>query len=266
LLERYYMTQTQLQQLKKWFDDYTAESYGSDEYVNANLKLKEDHSRRTAENILKISEELGLNTNQQRIAEALGLLHDIGRFKQFTTYRTYNDMKSENHSMLSLKVLREENILRDIERQEQGILEEAIGLHGARELPKNLNGEHRLFAKLIRDADKTDILYVVTTNYKRYKADPQGFIIEVEFPDEPGYSQSVIEDIWHRRSVDYKSLRTLNDMKLMFLGLVFDVNYPFTLKRISEAGYLEDICRELPDTQEIARVRKVIFDYVGEKI
>lgn len=265
-MERYRMTRNQLQELKKWFAEYTAGFYGGDEYVNTNLKLKEDHSRRTAENILKLADELGLNDEQKRAAQALGLLHDIGRFRQFITYRTYNDTKSENHSLLGVKVLKEKNVLANMSPLEREILEKAIEYHGAKKLPQHLDGEHRLFAQLIRDADKIDVLYVVTTNYKKYKNDPGGFNLELEFPDEPGCSGNVIDDILQKRSVDYRNLRTLNDMMLMFLAWVYDVNFRVTLRLINKAGYLREICRALPHTKEISEVEKIVFDYVDERI
>jgi len=39
--------QKQLDKFRVWFDDYVAGFYGDDEVINANLKLKEKHSRRT---------------------------------------------------------------------------------------------------------------------------------------------------------------------------------------------------------------------------
>lgn len=37
----------------------------------------------------------------------IGLFHDVGRFYQFTVYRTFNDALSENHAKLGLKVIKD---------------------------------------------------------------------------------------------------------------------------------------------------------------
>ena len=90
------MEQEQLEKFRDWFDGYVAGFYGDDEFVNANLKLKEEHSRRTCEEMRYLACELGLSGNQKRIAEVIAILHDVGRFEQFVKYRTYNDPRSVN--------------------------------------------------------------------------------------------------------------------------------------------------------------------------
>ncbi len=71
------MEQEQLEKLRVWFDDYVAGFYGDSEFINANLKLKEEHSRRTCEEMLYLADELGLDVNQKRLAEVIAffLLH-----------------------------------------------------------------------------------------------------------------------------------------------------------------------------------------------
>ncbi len=110
-----------MEKYREWFDDYVAGFYGDDAYVNANLKLKEDHSRRTCNEMRYLAEELSLSDNQRRVAELIALLHDIGRFRQFVKYGTYNDTRSEDHCLLSLKVLRETKVLDGIEKEEFGL-------------------------------------------------------------------------------------------------------------------------------------------------
>ena len=75
---------------RDWFERYVAGFYGDDEYVNANIKLKQEHSKRTCEEMLYLTGQLQLDDNQRRLAEAIALFHDIGRFEQFVRYRTYN--------------------------------------------------------------------------------------------------------------------------------------------------------------------------------
>ena len=260
------MEQEQVERFKVWFDDYVAGFYGDDEYVNANIKLKEDHSRRVCEEMRYLLDELGLAGNQRRIADVIALLHDIGRFEQFARYRTYNDVRSVNHCLLGLDVLRREKVLDGVERRERELIEKPIEYHGQRELPGNLDGEVLQFCKLIRDADKIDIFYVVTDYYKQHASDPEGFMLEVEFPDEQGYSAEVVEGILQGRRIDYSELQTWNDMKLCQLGWVYDVNFTPALKRIRQRKFLKMIFEFLPETNDIKRVREKIFAYVDSRI
>ncbi|KKK56869.1 hypothetical protein LCGC14_3060200 [marine sediment metagenome] len=126
------MEQEQLEKFRVWFDDYAAGFYGQDEFVNANLRLKEEHSRRTCEEMLYLARQLDLSENQKRIAETIALFHDIGRFEQFVRYRTYNDTRSVNHSLLGLEVLRRTKVLEAVEIKERKLIERAVEFHGAK--------------------------------------------------------------------------------------------------------------------------------------
>ncbi|MHC4213870.1 MAG: HD domain-containing protein [Planctomycetota bacterium] len=260
------MEQRQLDRLKGWFEGFVRGFYGNDEYVNANLKMKYQHSLRTCEEMLYLVEQLGLDANQRRIAEAIALLHDVGRFVQFVEYRTYNDARSTNHSQLGVELLQKAGILDILEDSQRQYIEDAIRYHGLKELPSDLEGEALFYSKLIRDADKIDALQVVTENFIEYNSDPEKFILEVEFPDVPEYSQEVLDSILSGKRIDYQELRTWNDMKLCLLGWVYDVNFAATLKRIRQKRYLETMFDFLPDDDKIAMVREKIFDFVDAAI
>ncbi len=260
------MEQEQLEKFRVWFDDYVARFYGNDEFINANIKLKEAHSRRTCEEMLYLARELGLAGNQRRIAEVIALFHDIGRFEQFVKYRTYNDPRSVNHCLLGLEVLRQTKVLVAVESNEKELVEKAIEYHGLKELPGDLDGECLFFSKLIRDADKLDAFYVVTDYYEQYRDNPAEFELELELLDKPGYSAEVIEEILLERRIDYSGLQRLNDMKLCQVAWVYDVNFTATLKRIKQRRFLEKMFDFLPKTEDIDKVRTKIFGYVDSKI
>jgi hypothetical protein len=260
------MEQEQLKKFRVWFDDYVAGFYDNDEYVNTNLKLKEEHTRRTCKEMLYLAKELGLSGNQKRIAEVIALFHDIGRFEQFVRYRTYVDGRSVNHCLLGLEVLRQTRALDEVDGPQRQLIEKAIEYHGSKELPPDLNGDCLLMSKLIRDADKIDSLYVMTDCYRKYVNNPQDYKLEIELPDEPGYSDEVVQALLRGRRIDYSQLKTLNDMKLCLLGWVYDVNFAPTLKRIKQLRLLEMLVDFLPKTEDIKRVRQKIFEYVDFRI
>jgi putative nucleotidyltransferase with HDIG domain len=263
------MKQDVLEKLRTRFDDYVTGFYGEDEYVNANLKMKQLHSRRTCAVMIKLADQIGLDANQKRIAETIALFHDIGRFEQFVRHRTYNDAKSVNHCELGLQVLRETNLLASVDTAEREVIEKAIKYHGRKELPSDLSGQCLLFSRLIRDADKVDVLHVITKYHQQYrdnKADSMLEALLLELPDEPWCSAGVVEALLHGRRIDHKELRTMNDMRLLLIGWVYDVNFTATLKLMREHRLFDIIFEFLPETGDVERVRRKVFRYIDSKI
>ncbi len=260
------MEQGQLDNLKRWFDSYVAGFYGDEEFVNANIELKDKHSRAVCAEMAWLTDRLGLSDNQKRIAEAIGLLHDVGRFRQFKEHRTYRDASSINHSALGVEIICEEKVLDGVDERERRYIETAIKHHGDKELPEELDNETLLYCQLIRDADKIDIYRVVIDYYTRYLEDPAQFKIELEVPDEPWYSQEFVEHLLKGERIDYERMKTFNDAKLLMLSWVYDVNFVATLERIRQRGFLEKVIDFLPSNEDIERVRKEVFKYVDSRI
>jgi len=260
------MNSEQFTKFRVWFDEFVTGFYGDDEYINANIKLKQDHSGRVCDEMRYLADELHLTDKRRLLAETIALFHDIGRFPQFSKYRTYNDPKSINHCILGVDVLRKENILAQLPDDERQIVETAIRYHGEKELPRNLTGDTLLLSQMIRDADKLDIFNVVIKAYIQQRDDPDNFKLEIEMPDEPTYTPEVLDAILTQRRIDYKALRTLNDMKLCILGWVYDVNFIPTLSRLKQRRHLETIFEFLPDTPEIRQASEKIFAYVDSRM
>jgi len=260
------MNNEQLSAFKAWFDKFVAGFYGDDTYINANIKMKEEHSGRVCSEMLYLADQLHLVGNQRLLAETIALFHDVGRFPQFLKYKTYSDTKSINHCLLGLEVLQKENVLAQLSDDEKQIIEAAIRYHGEKELPNNLAGYTLLLSKMIRDADKLDIFNVVIKAYIQQRDDPDNFKLEIELPDEPRCTPEVLDAILSGGRIDYKALRTMNDMKLCVLGWVYDVNFVPTLSRLKQRRHLETIFEFLPDTPDIRKVREKIFAYVENRI
>ncbi len=212
------MHRTQLEGFIEWFDSYVAGFYGDDAYVNANLKLKEEHTKRVCRESNDLSDQLGLCENDRLLAEAIATFHDVGRFQQFVEYRTYCDVRSINHNLLAVEILRQNKILDILQASEKKIIETAVELHGRKMLVADLGDDFALHAKLIRDADKLDIYRILLEFQKEYHANPGDFMLEIEFPDEPECTAKVFEAVINGELVDYSELRTLNDFRILQLG------------------------------------------------
>jgi len=252
--------------LESTFDAYVRSFYTDDDFINANLKLKEDHSKRVLADMNILTEMIDLDPTLQLTAHAAALFHDIARFEQFTKYRTYNDWNSFDHSRRGAEILREKSFLEPLTDTQRKIVITATCLHGQKQLPDNLEPTTDIICKLTRDADKLDIYHVVTEQYKKYFENPNDFLLELEFPDTPGFTPEVVDDISKGLRIEYTKLKTLNDMRLLQMAWVYDVNFTATLKLIRQRKLLEKIADQLPPCDTADKITTQIYNYVDKKI
>lgn len=255
----------QLDNFKRWFDAYTDRFCAGDEQVGRRLREKHEHTYRTCEEILLLADAIGLDENQKRVAEVVALFHDVGRFPQFARYRTYNDARSVDHSRLSVEVLREEGVLDVLQREERQWVETAIEQHGRKVIRPDLKGQALLFTKLIRDADKLDIFRILLDRHRQYEADPEGVPIEPGLSMASDYSPQVLDAVVNRQTVAYDDMRTISDMRLLQIGWVYDMNFPASLARLRQRGFLEDLFAYLTQTQEVLDLRDTIREYLDAR-
>lgn len=262
------MKSEQFEKLVQWFGDYVQRFYSrtGDEYLNNNLHLKETHTHRVCGETRLLADALKLNDNDTRIAETIALLHDIGRFEQFQKYRTYKDTTSEDHSAIGLRVMKEERVLEDYDPQERIWIERAVEYHNKKALPQGLDEKTELFSKIIRDADKIDIYFLIAKNLEMYFANPCTFKLEIEFPDEPKCSPQILEAVEKGQLIDYALLRTLSDAILLQIGWVYDMYFDATVRRVVEKEYLKQFINWLPDTDEVKRAISAVMRYVQKRL
>ncbi|MBN1144207.1 MAG: HD domain-containing protein [Bacteroidales bacterium] len=254
------LPEKELIDLKSWFTKYVKSFQHADSEIQQNITLKEEHTHRVCEAIVDIGVALGLDHNALRLAEAIALLHDIGRFEQYTRYRTFMDAKSENHAELGVKIIEREDILASFNPAAQYIIKQSVSYHNRPSLPLNESPSCLFYAKLIRDADKLDIWKVVTDYYHRRDKGKNG-AIELELPNSPGFSDEVIRSLTNMRAVNINDVKNVNDFKLLQVSWVFDLNFRPTMDFLMERRYLELIRQVLPGSEQIDGVFKVIYEY-----
>lgn len=257
------MAKDSLASLYAWFKGYVSKFYSEEPIQERNIKLKEAHTYRVAKNIVEIGKSLDLTEKQLYLAEIIGLFHDIGRFEQFKTYRTFKDGQSENHALLGIKVLEQEKVFFSLGEQEKNLILTAIVNHNVCNMPSNCSQEEMLYIKLIRDADKMDI-FLVLSEYYRERYDNPNPALE-ELPNDPGYSQVFVDHILQKKNSRYEDVKSFNDMTLLRLGWIFDINFDYTLRVIASQDYLEEFIKSLPDTPQIREVYDFLKNYLIDK-
>ncbi|MDH7599314.1 MAG: HD domain-containing protein [Sedimentisphaerales bacterium] len=112
----------------RWFDLYVEAFLGHGPYVEANIRCKQVHCHRAAL-MVRLGRQLGLEVGLIPVARLAGLLHDVGRFEQFASYRTFMDAHSINHGRLGVEVLRRYGVLSRLDRHASHTILTAVRYH-----------------------------------------------------------------------------------------------------------------------------------------
>ena len=258
------MNRNHVRYFQSWFNDYVSNFYskGQDQENDWAIQLKEEHSWKVREEIMLISQRLNVSEDDILIAEVLGLLHDIGRFYQYQKYRTFRDDLSEDHAKIGARIVANSHILKDLTEVEKNLITKGILYHNIHTLPENKDPRCLFFCKLLRDADKLDIWRVVISYYYRKQNRNHNPILELGLPDTPGYSNTILNDLYSGQTSSSNTIKNLNDFKLLQIGWVYDINFYPTFQEIKKRKYIEKIASTLPETQELKKVIKIVDNYM----
>jgi putative nucleotidyltransferase with HDIG domain len=243
------MTEEDHARLRAWFAAYCGAFYTAVAEDDRNISLKEEHTFRVCGNMELLAEELCFDGSDRRLAAAVALFHDVGRFEQYRRYKTFRDSDSINHAAFGAKVLTEAGVLESLSEGERAIIVRAVTLHNVFVLPAGLDERLTLFVRLVRDADKLDIWRVFI---EYYEAPPErrASAVGLGLPDAPVCSSEIVEAVCNGKMANLSLVRTLNDFKLLQLSWVYDLNFPKSFQLLRENGYLRRLVASMPETDE----------------
>lgn len=248
--------------LTEWFTVFTNTSEEESEALRLNFEIKREHTKRVVEEITYIGNAFGLSQMELNMAEIIALLHDIGRFEQYRNYGTFSDHRSENHAELSLKIMKERNILHPFAPDVRELIYCSVRYHNRPSLPVTETARCLFWSKLLRDADKLDIWRVVTDYYHRSNGE-RNVALELELPDTPGISSAVFETLMKGEIVNMRDVRNLNDIKLLQAGWIYDINFEPSISRVRERRYIDLLKEVLPETDEVRMIFDNITSFMG---
>lgn len=253
-----------LMKLYNTFNEYVVPFYGYDTFVNQNIKLKQNHTLRVCKIAKDLAASLNLSQSSALIAETSALFHDIGRFEQFKTYKTFSDKASINHANLGIEIIDSLNLLKDLSEGEKNFVITAIKYHNAKDVPEAITGEGRIFCNILRDSDKLDIFYVISQYEKEKAAKPNPALADL--PIEKGYSKEIATSILKSEKVSYELIKNNNDRRLLELGWILDINFPYSIKYYDKHEYLETFVAYLPRTKEMDQIYKHLKSYIKKRL
>ena len=247
------MSSTDIRPLRRWFAKYARSFYSDDADVQAHVRLKEEHTARVCERMDELSDSLALAPEQKTLAQVVALFHDVGRFQQYTQYRTFNDFRSEDHACMGVRILQETGVLSDLSAAQQSLVHKAVRYHNGREIPPD-SEESVFFARMIRDADKLDILKMLTSSDELVRMMPMP-----EYAGQQLVSPSTVEYILQGNVARFEHIRTAADLMLFRMSWVFDMNFPWTFRQVQEKKYLEKMASQLPRTSDVETVTEYLM-------
>ncbi len=228
------------------FDEYALQ-YDLEETA---LKRKYEHSYRVVHQADEIAYTLKLDEEDSYLACLIALLHDIGRFSQWKEYHTYNDLDSIDHATLGNKKLFEDNLIKKfkLDKKDYEIVRAAIENHNKFSInEKELSEKEILHSKIVRDADKIDILYEFSN--------PKLLDLNGENNDE--VNDKIKEDFYNHKPIDRKIIKNKNENVIMLIALVYDLYFDYSKKTVLEKEYLDRMLERLKN-------KKLFKSYIEE--
>lgn len=218
----------------KTFKDYVKDYDPEDEKV----KLKIVHIEAVAQVAKKLATDLKLEQEDIELATLIGILHDIGRFEQIRQYHTFVDKDSINHGEFGVKILFEDGLIRKFIESDQydAIIKKAILNHNRAKIEEGLTEKELLHAKIIRDADKTDIFYRLIIGDKKAIWESSDLSNDI-------ISDEIYREFKEEHYINYKERKSSADILVSHFAYVFDFNFKQTLQIIKENNYLEALYR-----------------------
>ncbi len=245
-------------------DQYMAQFATDDEEVMQGIRIKMIHTGYVTAIARELAQHLKLSRHDVQLAEIMGLFHDVGRFRQYSIYKTFNDAQSEDHADLGLKVLTEEMPYgKELAPEDEDLVRFAIRNHNKKEIEPTDNLRRLVSARLLRDADKLDIYRVLSPYLVPGGAQKAPKFIRSDASQL--VSEDFIRDFAEGKQADYHRLRTHGDRKLVRLMWVYDINYSWTLRKMVERGYVDLIIKYLPEQEGLDKGIRRLREYIKEK-
>ena len=232
------------------------------------MERKKLHSFRVMKNSEILAQKLQLSQEETDVARLIGLLHDIGRFEQYEKAEKFLNEKEFDHGNYGEFLLKKDNYIEKYisDKKYIPIILKAVKNHNKYKIEKGLTQKEEMFCKLIRDADKLDILYEAVFIYWTDKK-------EIENIENSKINKKIEEDFKRQQEVKKignEQFDSVNHL-LILLSYIYDTNYKETMKIIYEKQSVEKILKRFnfknEETKEkMKEMKKIIEQYINSKI
>mgnify|MGYP004513027797 FL=1 len=248
-----------LQHAKEAFERYL-DGYDRE---NDKVKLKIVHTYGVVECSRKIAEGLKLSEEDRRLAEIIGLLHDIGRFEQLKRYDSF-EPGTMDHASFGVEILFEEGMIRQFVKEDtwDGIIRTAIARHSDYCLDGIRDERELLHARIIRDADKLDNCRV------KLEDSVEAMLgVSAEEVGRTKITPEIMQQFEAQMSVRSETRKTKMDYWMSYLAYFYDINFNVTYEMIEENHFVDKLVKRIPyedpETAEtMEKVRQELNTYI----
>lgn len=251
-----------------FFENYTNNYLNNalNESERIHLNRKKEHSLRVVNNALEISKDLNLSDGNADILTIIALFHDLGRFQQFKKYHTYDDTISENHALLSVKIINDTKILSELDDNTKNLIKKCIFIHNMQDIPNNVTEDEFLFSSILRDADKLDFYKNMLDIIPNLSQEEQK-IFYANKDDIPIISEDVYNKILNKNTISNIHIKTKLDKQARSLGFITsDLNYNKSFEIILNNNYIDRIYDLLPKTEQVTSIYNFVRQYAVNHI
>jgi len=253
------MNSDHLEDIENRFEQYI-DGYRSDGEMHPFFAVKIEHSQRVADEARTIAVDLGWEASECNCAEALGLLHDIGRFSQFEQYGTFSDANSIDHGEEGYRLAGSLGILSALDDAEASVILDGIRYHNRRAVPEELPKESLPCLKLIRDADKLDILRIVLDQVEKDGfRDLTDMLPRITLDLMP--SARVISELKEKHNVGIENVSSVGDLLLLQLSWIYDFNYPPTYRHLLDRRIPQQLAAHIERSEELDQLVFGMLEY-----
>lgn len=227
------------------------------------LHLKWEHSLKVAANANAILAAPGLpvafTPELVRAAKLAALYHDVARFEQYVAYRTFRDDESANHGLWGGKILKHEPFLTGESLRVKALVRAGVAMHNRFAIPAGVPQGFRLVTQVVRDADKIDILRVIS-GYAR-PGGKRSRVVTWKLIDAPDkWTPSLYEAVLAGRLGISSQMRYINDFRLLLCSWVYDLNFQASRDLMREQGHMHEILAGLPEGSAMNKIKNTITD------
>ena len=244
------MVEESYNKIRTWYDAYVLEFSSEDSEIQINIDLLKEHASRVIENVIELALSINIDESNLFLLQTAALLHDIGRFEQLVKHGTYADNEVSNHIQIGLNVIEEHEVLMALEEDERQLVIDCVKMHDLSELPKNSDKQSLVLIHLLRDADRIDVLRIVSDYYTHKKVHPNRHL-DMELKDMPAIAKKVSNAIMADKVAKREDVETVNDLKLSQMSWIFDMKHKRSFKMVSEKSYIKAIFETLPKSDVV---------------
>ncbi|MCI4625503.1 MAG: HD domain-containing protein [Candidatus Magnetoovum sp. WYHC-5] len=251
-----------LEGLKGWFEDYYNTFDASDDDDRKNYVLKKEHTEEVYKNAVSIAMAEGFSAEETVLAGICGLLHDVGRFAQYSRYKTFKDSISVNHGLLGSEILLKYNTLMGLDKNVQDVVLFTVKYHNVFKVPDGLGKVEERFLRLVRDADKLDIWSVFLKQVEIPQKQRASAAL-LGLPESSQYNPEIITIIMDKQVVPLNRVITVNDYHLLRLSWIYDLHYKASFQLLFERQLIAHTLSILPQDNRILELRDFLNTYTA---